>query len=67
MHETMLRRSFLIGLFPSAAFIGLVTGCGGAAKDAPKQVEVTDELKRQAEASDAYFNEQTKKKSSPKK
>ncbi|MFM7129807.1 MAG: hypothetical protein ACKO0V_10665 [bacterium] len=63
----MSRRSFLLGFLPAVSFSGLVAGCGGAAKDAPKQVEVTDELKRQAEASDAFFNEQNKKKSAPKK
>lgn len=63
----MSRRSFLLGFLQTATFVGMIAGCGGAAKDAPKQVEVTDELKRQAEASDAFFNEQSKKKASPKK
>lgn len=55
------RRSMLRWLSGSAAVL-TVAGCGGGAKDAPKQVQVTDELKRQAEASDAYFTEQSKQK-----
>ena len=57
----MDRRRFIALFSGSAAVLG-VAGCGGAAKDAPKQVQVTDELKRQAEASDAYFTEQSKQK-----
>jgi hypothetical protein len=52
---------------PLATLPAALVGCGGATKEAPKQVEVTDELKRQAEASDAFFNEQNKKKAAPKK
>ena len=63
----MSRRSFLLGFLPFVAIPAGLVGCGGATKDAPKQVEVTDELKRQAEASDAFFNEQNKKKAAPKK
>lgn len=57
----MDRRRFLACFSASSAILGF-SGCGGASKDVPKQVQVTDELKRQAEASDAYFTEQAKSK-----
>ena len=65
--QKMSRRSFLLGFLPLATLPAALVGCGGATKEAPKQVEVTDELKRQAEASDAFFDEQNKKKAAPKK
>ena len=61
------RRSFVTGILPLSVLVGMASGCGGGADlDVSKPVEVTDELKRQAEASDAYFNSQqkTKKKGS---
>jgi hypothetical protein len=37
-------------------------GCGGSNADVSKPVEVTDEMKRQAEASDKFFTDQSKSK-----
>ena len=57
----MDRRRFLVRFSGSSAVL-VLAGCGGSKEDLPKQVQVTDELKRQAEASDAYFSEQAKSK-----
>ncbi len=40
------------------------SGCGGSKVDVTKPVEVTDEMKRQAEASDKFISEQGKTKKS---
>ena len=58
----MMDRRRMLVLCAGSVGILTVSGCGGAKTDAPKQVLVTDELKRQAEASDAYFTEQSKQK-----
>lgn len=59
----MSRRTFLRGVFPFAASLTVIAGCGGDKADMSKPVEVTDEMKRQAEASDAFISGQDKKKS----
>jgi len=38
------------------------SGCGGSKVDVSKPVEVTDEMKRQAEASDKFLSEKGKTK-----
>jgi hypothetical protein len=64
----MLRRNFMLGLVPFAASLTTIVGCGGEKADMSKPVEVTDEMKRQAEASDAYLTEQSQpKKKAPAK
>lgn len=60
------RRRMLELICTSVPIFGMV-GCGGGGSQAPKTVEVTDEMKRQAEASDAYISEQSKQKKSPAK
>lgn len=51
----------------SAIPLAGILGCGGSSADKPKTVEVTDEMKRQAEASDAFITEQSKQKETPSK
>jgi hypothetical protein len=46
-------------------FIASLSGCGGGnSVDVSKPVEVTDEMQRQAEASDKFISEQGKSKKS---
>ena len=51
----------------SAIPLAGILGCGGSNAEKPKTVEVTDEMKRQAEASDAFITEQSKQKKTPSK
>lgn len=55
------RRSFCL-IMAGVPFVTL-TGCGGGADtDVSNPVEVTDELERQAKASDEFFDQQSAKK-----
>jgi hypothetical protein len=62
----IVRRRMLSMLVSSIPLAGIL-GCGGSSAEKPKTVEVTDEMKRQAEASDAFITEQSKQKKTPSK
>ncbi len=57
------RQSTCASLLVYVSIVSL-SGCGGNAVDVTKPVEVTDEMKRQAEASDKFFTEKSKTKKS---
>lgn len=57
------RQSICASLLVTVSIVSL-NGCGGTAVDVTKPVEVTDEMKRQAEASDKFFTEKSKTKKS---
>jgi len=57
------RQSICASLLVTVSIVSF-NGCGGTAVDVTKPVEVTDEMKRQAEASDKFFTAKSKTKKS---
>lgn len=58
----MSYRDFFCASLVAVCSIPAFVGCGGSKVDVTKPVEVTDEMQRQAEASDKFISEQGKTK-----
>lgn len=58
----MSYRQYLCASLLAVCSVSGFIGCGGSKVDVSKPVEVTDEMKRQAEASDKFISEQGKTK-----
>ena len=58
----MTYRQYVCASLVAVCSIPGFIGCGGPKVDVTKPVEVTDEMKRQAEASDKFISEQGKTK-----